>query len=276
MTKPFDYYETKYASVKGGASKKKVVTKSSTKKPKVVKKVKKSTKSTKKMKGGEETQGATGMPPQYFNALPPAKVSSKTNVQPFDPVYVQNLATYKANGGKKTTKKPLKKLVKKSSKLTKKMKGGEETQGATGMPPQYFNALPPAKVSSKTNVQPFDPVYVQNLATYKANGGKKTTKKPLKKPVKKSTISKSKTKKSVDKEFKSPCTTKKITKKGGNSPIELPKLLDFAPQEEGLGIMSDLMKFAKSATGGKKPTKKSITKKCLKGCKCVDCTKKKY
>ena len=50
MTKPFDYYETKYASVKGGASKKKVVTKSSTKKPKVVKKVKKSTKSTKKMK----------------------------------------------------------------------------------------------------------------------------------------------------------------------------------------------------------------------------------
>ena len=35
------------------------------------------------------------------------------------------------------------------------------------------------------------------------------------------------------------------------------------------------MKFAKSATGGKKTTKKPTTKKCLKGCKCVDCTKKK-
>ena len=184
MTQPFDSHESNYASVKGGASKKKVVKKSSTTKPKVVKKVKKPTKSTKKMKGGEETQGATGMPSQYFNASPPAKVISKTNVQPFDPVYVQNLATYNANGGKKTTKKPLRK---------------------------------PA------------------------------TKKPLK-------------------------------KKGGNSPFELANLLDFSPQEEGSGIMSDLMKFAKSATGGKKTirktTKKPVTKKCMKGCKCPKCMKK--
>ena len=184
MTQPFDSHESNYASAKGGASKKKVVKKLCTIKPKVVKKVKKPTKSTKKMKGGEETQGATGMPSQYFNASPPAKVISKTNVQPFDPVYVQNLATYNANGGKKTTKKPLRK---------------------------------PA------------------------------TKKPLK-------------------------------KKGGNSPFELANLLDFSPQEEGSGIMSDLMKFAKSATGGKKTirktTKKPVTKKCMKGCKCPKCMKK--
>ena len=193
MTQPFDSHESNYASAKGGASKKKVVKKSSTTKPKVVKKVKKPTKSTKKMKGGEETQGATGMPSQYFNASPPAKVSSKTNVQPFDPVYVQNLATYNANGGKKTTKKPLKKTV---------------------------------------------------------------TKKPLRKPA----------------------TKKPLKKKGGNSPFELANLLDFSPQEEGSGIMSDLMKFAKPATGGKKPTKKPtkkpVTKKCMKGCKCHKCMKK--
>ena len=198
MTQPFDSHESNYASAKGGASKKKVVKKSSTTKPKVVKKVKKPTKSTKKMKGGEETQGATGMPSQYFNASPPAKVSSKTNVQPFDPVYVQNLATYNANGGKKTTKKPFKKPV---------------------------------------------------------------TKKQLKKPVTK-------------KPLKKPATKKPLKKKGGNSPFELANLLDFSPQEEGSGIMSDLMKFAKSATGGKKPTKKPTTKKCMKGCKCTKCMKK--
>lgn len=62
---------------------------------------------------------------------------------------------------------------KKNMKISKKMRGGQETKGATGLPSQYYNAKAPTPVSEKTSVKPNDSA-VKNLAPYNKVGGKKT------------------------------------------------------------------------------------------------------
>merc|ERR1711880_42746 len=106
---------------------------------------------------------------------------------------------------------------------------------------------------------------VVNLSPLK--GGKKSTKTPIKKPVKKSTTKKPTTKKPVKKTTTKKTTTKKPVKKSkkggsvvrpndaavvnlspwkqaaGNSPIDLPQLLDISKDVQGMpgiGNMSNL------------------------------------
>merc|ERR1711991_444421 len=90
---------------------------------------------------------------------------------------------------------------KKSSPQKKKqMKGGKETEGATGMPSQFYNAKMPSKVSSDSGVSGNDTA-VANLAPYNKTGG---AKKPVKKTVAKKPVKKTVAKKPVKK-----TTTKK-------------------------------------------------------------------
>ena len=107
------------------------------------------------------------------------------------------------------------------ARVKRKLKGGEESWGATGMPAQFYGAKLPSKVSPKsTTVKPNDSAVV-NLAPLK--GGKKTVKKPVKKtttkktttkkPIKKTTTKKTTTKKPVKKTTTKKTTTKKPTTK---------------------------------------------------------------
>lgn len=68
---------------------------------------------------------------------------------------------------------------KKNVKIVKKMKGGQETKGATGLPFQYYNAKAPTPASGTSSVSPND-FAVQNLAPYNKVGGKKKAKKSKK------------------------------------------------------------------------------------------------
>lgn len=96
-------------------------------------------------------------------------------------------------------------------KNIKKMKGGKETEGATGMPSQFYNAKMPTKENVKSSVLPDDSA-VTNLAPYSKVGGKKSsTKKPVKKPIKKSTVKKAPVKKITVKKTPVKKTTVKKT-----------------------------------------------------------------
>ena len=149
--------------------------------------------SKRKMKGGKESEGATGMPLQFYNAKMPAKVNVKSSVSANDSATV-NLAPY-LKGGSRVS----------NGGSKKKMKGGKESEGATGMPVQFYGAKMPSKVSEKTSVQPNDSATV-NLAPYSKVGGKKQVKKaPVKKPVTKKPVKKTPVKK--------PATKKTVTKK---------------------------------------------------------------
>ena len=125
---------------------------------------------------------------------------------------------------------------KKNVRKSRKMKGGQETKGATGMPPQYYASKMQEKVTETTSVKPNDSA-VLNLAPYSDSkvGGKKsktkkslkkivtkkksTIKKPVKKtttvkkPVRKTTTKKTTTKKPVRKTTTKKTTTKKSVKK---------------------------------------------------------------
>ena len=101
---------------------------------------------------------------------------------------------------------------------------------------------------------------------------KTTTKKPVKKPVKKTTIKKSTTKKPVKKSKKGGSVVRPNDaavvnlspwkQAAGNSPIDLPQLLDISKDVQGMpgiGNMSNINTVPK--IGGKKSTKKSTKKK---------------
>ena len=66
---------------------------------------------------------------------------------------------FSISGGKRKTQK-------KGCNSKRKMKGGEESWGATGMPSQFYGSKPPSKVTLKTNVQPNDAAVV-NLSPLK-------------------------------------------------------------------------------------------------------------
>ena len=123
-----------------------------------------------------------------------------------------------------------------NKKKTKKklMKGGEETKGATGMPPQYYASKMPEKVIGTTSVKPND-FAVLNLSPI--SGGKKTMKKKTttKKPVKKTTTKKPVKKTTTKKPVKKTTTKKPVKKTTTKKPVK------------------------KTIT--KKPVKKTITKK---------------
>ena len=119
---------------------------------------KKSTKSMKK-RGGAETEGATGMPSQFFNntSLEGYPLNSGMDVMSayglINPgnVGIGNLAPFNVSknsapltmmktGGKKVKKTLVKKKnVKKTVKKPLKKRGGAETEGATGLPIQFYN-----------------------------------------------------------------------------------------------------------------------------------------
>ena len=154
-------------------------------------------KQKKNMKGGKETEGATGMPLQFYNGKMPGKVNEKSSVLPDDSA-VTNLAPYNKVGGRKQKKN---------------MKGGKETEGATGMPLQFYNGKMPGKVNEKSSVLPNDSA-VTNLAPYSKVGGKKSsTKKPIKKTITKKTTTKKPMKKTTTKKPMKKTTTKKPMKK---------------------------------------------------------------
>ena len=119
---------------------------------------KKTTKSMKK-RGGAETEGATGMPSQFFNntSLEGYPLNSGMDVMSayglINPgnVGIGNLAPFNVSknsapltmmktGGKKVKKTLVKKKnVKKTVKKPLKKRGGAETEGATGLPIQFYN-----------------------------------------------------------------------------------------------------------------------------------------
>ena len=125
---------------------------------------------------------------------------------------------------------------------TKKMKGGKESEGATGMPSQFYGAKMPSKVVGASSVQPNDSA-VQHLAPYKV-GGKKAA--PKKKPA-----------------TKKPKAKKPMKKKGGmDSPIKLPALLDITKDIKGFpGLSGDSKIGGKKAAPKKKPAAKKPVKK---------------
>jgi hypothetical protein len=163
-------------------------------------------------------------------------------------------------------------IVKRKS-ATKKMKGGKESEGATGMPAQFYGSKMPSKVSSASSVQPNDSA-VQNLAPYKVGGKKKAA--PKKKPVtKKPVTKKTATKKTATKKpaTKKPSTKKPSTKKkgGSDSPINLPALFDIAKNMKGFpGLSGDSNETSAldsiPKVGGKKSSskKKPVVKKPVK------------
>ena len=93
----------------------------------------------------------------------------------------------------------------------KKMKGGQETKGCTGMPHQYYNSKAPESVSLNTTVQNNDSA-VKNL--YPLEGGKKSVAKPVAKPVAKKTVAKKTVAKPVAKKtVAKPVAKKTVAKK---------------------------------------------------------------
>ena len=275
-----EYTSTKSSEIIGGA--KKSVKKTSLKKKPVKKSLKKP---KRKMRGGQETEGATGLPLRYFNPnLPPLNAPSDSGkgvmsaygpVEPND-IGVGMLAPYtsstsptanpntmmktggaKKSKGKKIVKKPVKKTVKKTKKSPKrkmrKMRGGQETEGATGLPLRFYN--PTGKIdnfpanSGEGIMSAYGPIKLGDVGTgmlapytastsstanpntmMKTGGAKKSKGKKLpKKPMKKST---KKTKKS----------TKKSTKKMGGAKI--PYIGDGSVNSVQNGINNAVSKFS--------------------------------
>ena len=173
--------------------------------------------SNKRMTGGQETAGATPLPPQWFNPKQPfgfEKSNMKTAYGEANPVSAPcgNLAAFPRSSGIQT--------------------GGQETAGATFLPPQWFNPKQPfgfEKSSMKTAYGEANPVSApcRNLAAFPKSSGiqtgglkkkvkskktkkRSTSKKSVKKTKSKKSVKKSKSKKSVKK------SKSKKTKRGGS------------------------------------------------------------
>ncbi len=253
---------------------------------------KKSTKNNntkaKVMKGGKETEGATGLPQQFYNpnkplmAYPPNSGSGvKTAYGPSNPLDVgvgmlapftasksptANKASMNQTGGnkkpqnkmkkvspkknkkpieKKGKKMPLKKKTKKTSNDIKAemMKGGKETEGATGLPAQFYDPKKPLTSYPKdsgfnvpTAYGPSNPLDVgvgllapftsstsptANLASSVKTGGKKISKSSPKVMHKKSKSKKPKTETKGKKQTLSKTKKPKNMKLGKKNPTNI-------------------------------------------------------
>ena len=171
-----------------------------------------------KQKGGDETEGATFLPAQFYN--PDAKfASSKTDMNTAygkaNPVSgsCRNLAAFPNSSGQQTGGK-------RGPGRPRKQKGGVETEGATFLPPQFYN--PNAKIaSSKTDMNTAygraNPVSgsCRNLAAFPNSSGQQTGGAKKKGPgrPRKNTKSKTKKKKGPGRPKNTTASKKKSVKK---------------------------------------------------------------
>ena len=155
-------------------------------------------KTGKKQSGGMESSGATGMDLRFFDKDAPlydySELSGNGSSSAYGSIKVGDVGTgilapftashsnsaYHASdmktGGKKTllkskSKKTHKAKAKKSKKSKKSMKGGAESEGATGLPQRFFNSesFDSSKVIGND-------LSTSNLAPYISGGKKRTNK----------------------------------------------------------------------------------------------------